>query len=269
MQYRQNSEPNNCRFSHVTSDTHTTVWPKRRATHLKIFSGGCNSIQCNIDVTTQEPTQQFVNCLSTFEVYGRFSQVQRVFTAEHYPESRSYLPCHSESRDTFPDSPVPHESTVYLVWWNVSMTQKEAYRNRSPGCIWRVAWIARCNGHLQHLRAYFFLFYDLNVIYFFYQNACDRTLLSFCIYLEKEITSSSSFSREPSAMTTSKAESGHKSMGTRHKPNSVTHSTQALVPLTWMAGNTDGIRCYTPCLMGTGRYWGPWQQEQRDCFASP
>jgi hypothetical protein len=44
-----------------------------------------------------------------------FSQVQRVFIVEHYLASRSYLTCHSEFRDTFPDSPVPNKSTSRLV----------------------------------------------------------------------------------------------------------------------------------------------------------
>jgi hypothetical protein len=41
-----------------------------------------------------------------------FSQVQRVFIAEHYLASRSYSFCQNEFRDTFSDSPVPNKSTV-------------------------------------------------------------------------------------------------------------------------------------------------------------
>jgi hypothetical protein len=40
------------------------------------------------------------------------SQVQRVFIIEHYLASRSYLTCHNEFKDTFPDSPVPNKSTI-------------------------------------------------------------------------------------------------------------------------------------------------------------
>jgi hypothetical protein len=41
-----------------------------------------------------------------------FSQVQRVFIAEHYLISCSYLTCQNEFRDTFSDSAVPNKSTI-------------------------------------------------------------------------------------------------------------------------------------------------------------
>jgi hypothetical protein len=74
----------------------------------------------NIAVTIQEPTQVTSCCnllapvrqLSFNSRSARMSQVQRVFIAEHYLASRSYLPCQNEFRDTFLDSPVSNKPTI-------------------------------------------------------------------------------------------------------------------------------------------------------------
>jgi hypothetical protein len=93
-----------------------------------------------------------------------FSQVQRVFIVEHCLASRSYLTCHSEFRDTFPDSPVPNKSTI----------SRLVNRFRDTGTLHRVAsnsrkrvnaCIAERGGHFQHLMQHCFFVYDLNVIF--------------------------------------------------------------------------------------------------------
>jgi hypothetical protein len=122
-------------------------WSKSHATHIKIFSVGCNSIQFDwINKHTislwqyKSPrrsrhvvtcSRQSVSCLQTVEVQGcLFSQVQRVFIIEHYLASRSYLTCQKEFRDTFPDSPVPNKSTISRL-----VNRFCHYRYSSPGCI--------------------------------------------------------------------------------------------------------------------------------------
>jgi hypothetical protein len=60
-----------------------------------------------------------------------FSQVQRVFIVEHYLASRSYLNCQNEFRDTFPDSPVPNNSTVSRLVNRFRHTGSVQDRNRS------------------------------------------------------------------------------------------------------------------------------------------
>jgi hypothetical protein len=60
-----------------------------------------------------------------------FSQVQRVFIVEHYLASRSSLTCQNEFRDTFPDSPVPNESTVSHLVNSFRDTGSVQDRNRS------------------------------------------------------------------------------------------------------------------------------------------
>jgi hypothetical protein len=143
-----------------------TEWSKSHATHIKMFIGGCNSIQFdwinkhNIAVTIQEPTQVTSCCnllapvrqlsFNSRSVRMSFSQVQRVFIVEHYLASRSYLTCQNEFRDTFPDSPVQNKSTV----------SRLVNRFRDTGTLYRVpsntrkrvnACIAERGGHFQHL----------------------------------------------------------------------------------------------------------------------
>jgi hypothetical protein len=102
-----------------------TEWSKSHANHIKIFIDGCNSIKfdwinkhtislwlynsprrsCHVATCLR----QSVRCLSTVEVQGCIFHTQRVFIVEHYLASRSFLTCHNEFRDTFPDSPVPNK----------------------------------------------------------------------------------------------------------------------------------------------------------------
>jgi hypothetical protein len=92
-------------------------------------------------VTIQEPTQ-VTSCCNLFGPVCQlssnsriakmsFSQVQRVFIVEHYLASRSYLTCHSEFRDTFPDSPVPNKSTISRLVNRFRDTGSVQDRNRS------------------------------------------------------------------------------------------------------------------------------------------
>jgi hypothetical protein len=60
-----------------------------------------------------------------------FSQVQRVFTEKQYLASHSYLTCQNEFKDTFPDSPVPNESTVSRLVNRFLDTGSVQDRNRS------------------------------------------------------------------------------------------------------------------------------------------
>jgi hypothetical protein len=54
-----------------------------------------------------------------------------MFIVEHYLASRSYLTCQNEFRDTFPDSPVPNNSTVSRLVNRFRDTGSMQDRNRS------------------------------------------------------------------------------------------------------------------------------------------
>jgi hypothetical protein len=92
-------------------------------------------------VTIQEPTQVTSCCnllapvrqMSSRSRSARMSfwQMQRVFIAEHYLVSRSYLTCQNEFRDTIPDSPVPNKSTVSRLVNRFCDTWSVQDRNRS------------------------------------------------------------------------------------------------------------------------------------------
>jgi hypothetical protein len=120
-------------------------------------------------VNLQDPTQvssghvvncscQSVSCFLTVKCKMSFSQVQRLFTVEHYPVSRSYATCHSEFRDTFPDSPVLNKSTIVRLvngFRNAGSVQDINRSNMRQ----IVICIAECGGHFQHLMKHRFLFY--------------------------------------------------------------------------------------------------------------
>jgi hypothetical protein len=101
---------------------------------------GLINTQYRCDYRVQEPTHVTSCCnllapvreLSSKSRSARmsFSQVQRVFIAEHYLASRSYLTCQNEFRDTFPDFPVPNKSTVSRL-----VNCFGHCRNSSPMCI--------------------------------------------------------------------------------------------------------------------------------------
>jgi hypothetical protein len=105
-----------------------TEWSNSHATHIKIFIGGCNSVQ--FDCVNEDTislwlyrsrhvvtcSRQSVSCLQKVEVARMyFSQVQRVFIVENYLACRSYITCQNEFRDTFPDSPVPNKAISRLL----------------------------------------------------------------------------------------------------------------------------------------------------------
>jgi hypothetical protein len=92
-------------------------------------------------VTVQEP-MQVTSCfnllapvrqLSSNSRNARmsFSQVQRMFIVEHCLASRSYLTCQNEFWYTFPDSPVPNESTLSRLVNRFRDTGSVQDRNRS------------------------------------------------------------------------------------------------------------------------------------------
>jgi hypothetical protein len=94
-----------------------------------------------------------------------FSQVQRVFIAEHCTASRSHLTWQNELRDTFSCSPVPNRPTVSCPM-NCLRDTGGVHRVASEVGKGVNACIAERNGHFHHLIWHFILFSDLNVIYF-------------------------------------------------------------------------------------------------------
>jgi hypothetical protein len=102
-------------------------WSKSHTAHIKIFTDDCNSIYFNwinkhiISLWLYKSPRRscHVHAHASLSVVFKqwsarmsFSQVQWVFTVEHYLASCSYLTCQNEFRDTFPDSPVPNELTI-------------------------------------------------------------------------------------------------------------------------------------------------------------
>jgi hypothetical protein len=133
-------------------------------------------------VTIQEPTQVTSCCnllapvrqlsFNSRSARMSFPQVQRVFIVEHYLTSRSYLTCHSEFRDTFPDSPVLNKSTI----------SRLVNRFRDTGTLHRVASnmrkIANASKRWMWLtfptRNITLFFSEVNVIYFLTNRTCVR-----------------------------------------------------------------------------------------------
>jgi hypothetical protein len=91
-----------------------TELSQSHAIHIKIFIGGCSSVQFDwinkhtVSLWLYSPSGVF----NSRSARMSFSQVQRVFIVQHYLASRSYLTCQNEFRDTFLVSPVPNRSTV-------------------------------------------------------------------------------------------------------------------------------------------------------------
>jgi hypothetical protein len=92
-------------------------------------------------VTIQEPKQVTSCCnlvmlvcqfsFNSQSASTSFSQVQQVFTVEHYLASRSYSTCQNGFRDAFPNSPAPNKSTISCLVNCFRDTGSVQDRNRS------------------------------------------------------------------------------------------------------------------------------------------
>jgi hypothetical protein len=134
-------------------------------------------------MTIQEPAQVMSCCnllvpvcqLSSNSQSARmsFPQVQWVFIVKHYLASRSYLTCHNEFRDIFPDSPVPNKLTSCLVN-HFRDTGSMQDRNHSS---WPSVLMRASLNMVDIFNTWYnidFLFSDFNVIYFLTNRTCVR-----------------------------------------------------------------------------------------------
>jgi hypothetical protein len=114
-----------------------------------------------------------------------FSQVQQVFTVEHYLVSCAYLTCQNEFWNTFPDSPVPNKSTISCCTFQMTLQKLFTGLHQT----WGKEWIHASLNAVDISNTWyniFFLFSDFNVIYFLRNRICVRNgLRDFLIILYK------------------------------------------------------------------------------------
>jgi hypothetical protein len=117
-----------------------TEWSINHATHIKIFTDGCNSIQFVwINKYTMSKVTSCCNLLapvrklslSSRRTRMSLSQMQRVFIVEHYLDlfltklARMSLVIHFQIF-------LCHTNRQYLVWWTVSVTQESRRTETVP-----------------------------------------------------------------------------------------------------------------------------------------